>query len=58
MAKYEVGDTVWRIENRPTTKAEVLEVGEGPNGFIYHISYEEGGDGWRPEDSLTDTSSA
>lgn len=55
MAKYKVGYTVWRIEDRPTTKAEVLEVIDGPLGFSYHISYEEGGDGWWPEDALTDT---
>lgn len=52
MAKFKVGDTVHRNENRADTAALVLEVLEDTDGFMYHIVYDEGGDGWWPETAL------
>lgn len=43
-----IGQRVDRIEQRRTTSATVLEI-EGDNA---RLSYDEGGEGWWPMDSL------
>ena len=49
---FQTGATVERIEDRPQVLATVLQVVEGPMGAIAELSYEEGGSGWWPVDSL------
>jgi len=48
----QIGATVERIEDRPQVLATVIQVLEGPMGEIAELSYEEGGSGWWPVDSL------
>jgi hypothetical protein len=50
--KIQQGDSVKRIEDRPQVLAAVIGVVDGPMGAIAELSYEEGGSGWWPVDSL------
>jgi len=52
MPKFKVGDRVDRIEDREVTGATVLVVQESDNGNMYELQYDEGDNGWWPEDCL------
>lgn len=49
--KFAVNDRVRRIEDREVVGATVLEV-DAESDIFYRIGYDEGGEGWWPEDSL------
>jgi hypothetical protein len=52
---FELGDTVYRIENRDVTKASIIDI-QNTNGsfeIFYELQYEEGGTGWWPEHCLS-----
>lgn len=52
--KFSIGQLVNRIEDREYTLATVLEYQYIEyDGFIYYISYVEGGSGYWPQDCLT-----
>jgi hypothetical protein len=60
--KYVIGDAVLRRENRTERRAVVDAVEEnaiedGMDGPIYHLVYQEGGDGWWPESAIEADSS-
>jgi len=55
VAAFKVGDRVRRVEERELVAATILGVDKssGPEEyFSYLIRYDEGGEGWWPEDSL------
>jgi hypothetical protein len=55
VAAFKPGDRVVRIEEREHVAATVVGVDKmvGPEEyFSYLITYDEGGEGWWPEDSL------
>tara|TARA_Y100000052_G_scaffold27547_1_gene36135 strand:+ start:175 stop:342 length:168 start_codon:yes stop_codon:yes gene_type:complete len=49
---FEIGDRVLRIEMRETCGATVVEVRSDEDGNHYRISYDEGGEGYWPENAL------
>lgn len=46
------GHRIRRNETRPSVGGTVLEVIDGPDGAIYKIAYDEGGEGYWPEAAL------
>jgi hypothetical protein len=49
---YTIGQKVKRIEDRPQVAAVVIAAGEGPDGQMLELAYEEGGTGWWPADAV------
>ena len=49
---FDIGNRVHRIEARAETGGAVLEAVQLSEGTSYLIAYDEGGQGWWPEDSL------
>ena len=55
VATFKVGDRVKRVEERELVAATILGVDKSSppeEYFSYLIRYDEGGEGWWPEDSL------
>lgn len=53
MPKFEIGQRVKRIEDRVDVGSIVLMVYENSlNGYSYLIKYDEGGEGYWPENCL------
>lgn len=50
---FQIGDKVERIEDRDITTAVVVDVDVSSDETMYLIHYDEGGEGWWPESSLT-----
>ena len=49
---FDIGERVHRIEDREHTGGSVLEAVQTSEGPTYLIAYDEGGQGWWPEDTL------
>lgn len=45
-------DRIRRNEAGPSVGGTVLEVTDGPDGVLYKIAYDEGGEGYWPEAAL------
>jgi len=52
MNDFSIGQRVARIEEREIVDATVLAVDIGAEGRVYLIAYDEGGEGWWPENAL------
>lgn len=52
MARWTMGDEVFRMEDRPERRATINAVSETPDGAVYRLAYHEGGEGWWPEEAL------
>jgi hypothetical protein len=52
MVTYKIGDAVERREDRPTRRATITAIDASGEQPLYHLDYEEGGDGWWPESAI------
>ena len=50
--QFDIGQRVNRREDRATVGAIVLQIGDEGEEPSYLIGYDEGGEGWWPEQSL------
>ena len=52
MNEFDTGKRVMRREDRPIRGATVLAVAQAIDGPSYLIAYDEGGEGWWPQDAI------
>lgn len=57
MTKFAINQTVYRKEDRAEAEAEavVVDIDSTENNILYKLEYVEGGAGWWPESSLSET---